>query len=79
MKLVLFKDKMLGLKSIDLDFCEDCVCGKQRRVRFSKARKTPKAEMLELVHTDIWGKTSVSSCGGLLYFVTFIDDSSKTF
>jgi len=32
---------------------------------------------LELVHTDVWGKASVPSLGGSLYFVTFIDDSSR--
>jgi len=67
----------LGLKSIDLDFCEDCVYEKQRRVSFSKARKTPKAERLELVHSDVWGKASVFSLRGLLYFMTFINNSSR--
>jgi len=33
--------------------------------------------MLELVHIDVWGKASVPSLGGSLYFVTFIDDSSR--
>ena len=28
MKAMLSKDKLLGLKSIKLDFCEDCVYGK---------------------------------------------------
>jgi len=56
MNVMLAKDKMLGLKSIDLDFCEDRVYEKQRRVNFSKARKTSKAKKLELVHTDVWGK-----------------------
>ena len=42
-------------------------------------RMTLKAEKLELVHTDVWSKASVLSLGGLLYFVTFIDDSSKKF
>ena len=46
---MLSKDKLSGLKSIDLDFCEDCVYGKQERVSFSKVRKTPKAQRLELV------------------------------
>jgi len=40
-------------------------------------RKAPKAERLELVHTDVWGKASIFSLGGSLYFVTFIDDSSR--
>ena len=40
-------------------------------------RNTPKAEKLELVHTDVWGKTLVPSLGGSLYFVTFINDSNR--
>ena len=74
---MLSKDKLSGLKSVDLDFCEDCVYGKQKRASFSVVRKIPKAEKLELMHTDVWGKASVPSLGGSLYFVTFIDDSSR--
>ena len=55
MKVMLFKDKLPVLKSIDLNFCEDCVYRKQRRVSFSKARKILKAKRLKLVHTDVWG------------------------
>ena len=66
-----------GLKSIDLNLCEDCVYRKQMRVSFSKARKTLKAERLELVHTDVWGKASIPSLRDSLYFMTIIDDSSK--
>jgi len=40
-------------------------------------RKTPKAEKLELVYIDVCGKASDPSLGGLLYFVIFIDDSSR--
>ena len=75
-KVMLSKDKSPGLKSINLDFCEDYVYGKQRRVSFSKVRKTLKAEKSELVHTDVWGKASVPSLEGSLCFVTFIDNSS---
>ena len=77
MKVMLSKEKLLGLKFMALDFYEDCVYEKQKRVSFSTVRKTPKAEKLELVHTDIWGKTSVHSLGGSFYFVTFIDDCSR--
>ena len=77
MEVMLSEDKLQGLKSVDLDFCEDRVYGKQKRVSFSTVTKNPKAEKLELVHTDIWGKTSVPSLGGSLYFVTLIDDSSR--
>jgi len=77
MKVMLSKDKLPGLKSIDLDFCEVCFYEKQWRVIFSKIRKTLKAEKFELVHTDVWGKALVFSLGNSLYFVTFIDDSSR--
>ena len=77
MKVMLLKNKLPGLKSFDLDLCEDCVYGKQRRVNFSKARKSSKAERLKLVHTDVWGKVSILSLGGSLYFVTFVVDSSR--
>jgi hypothetical protein len=43
------------LKQIDLDFCEHCVYGKQKRVRFLRVGKEKKNERLELVHTDVWG------------------------
>ena len=77
MKVMRSKDKLPGLKSVDLDFYEDRIYGKHKRVSFSTVKKILKAEMLELLHTDAWVKTSVPSLSGSLYFVTFIDDSSK--
>ena len=53
MKVMLSKDKLPRLKTDDLDFCEDCIYEKQKRVSFSTMRKTSKAEKLELVHTDL--------------------------
>ena len=50
-KIILLAD----LKQIGLDFCEHCVYGKQKRVRFLKVRKETKSERLELVHTYVWG------------------------
>ena len=52
-KMMQSKDKLSGLKSIDLYFCEDYVYGKQKRVSFSTVRKTLKAKKLKLVHTDV--------------------------
>ena len=72
---VLHSKKVLpGLKCVNMDFCESCVYGKQKRVSFVKAGKENKKEKLELVHIDVWGKTQVSSLGGSHYYVTFIDD-----
>ena len=42
-----------------------------------KTSRTPKAEKLELVHTDLWGHSPVTSLGGSKYYITFIDDSSR--
>ena len=36
-----------------------------------------KANILELVYSDVCGPTNVKSLGGASYFVTFIDDASK--
>jgi hypothetical protein len=74
---ILHKINLLpDLKQIDLDFCEHFVYGKQKRVRFSSRRKK-KNERLELLHTDVWGPTQVSSLGGSHYYVTFIDDATR--
>ncbi len=77
MKCLQSKGKLPGLKSVEVDFRETCILGKQKRVSFKKAGKAPAKEKLELVHTDVWGPASVSSIGGKQYFVTFIDDHSR--
>jgi hypothetical protein len=61
---ILHKRNMLPyLKQVDLDLCEHFVYGKHKRVIFIKFRKEKKSETLELVHTDVWGPTQVSSLG----------------
>ena len=77
MKTLLSKGKLPDLKNVDVGLCEDCIFGKQKKVSFTKIGKTPKAERLELVHTDVWGPSPVSSLAGSLYYVTFIDDSTR--
>ncbi|GJR06612.1 retrovirus-related pol polyprotein from transposon TNT 1-94 [Tanacetum coccineum] len=51
--------------------------GKQKKVSFVKSRNTRKLQRLELVHTYVYGPTSVASVGGSRYYVTFIDDSDR--
>jgi hypothetical protein len=65
------------LKQIDLDFCEHCVYGKKKRVKFLKVRKKKKSERLDIVHTDVGGPTQVSSLSGSHYYVTFIHDATR--
>ena len=44
---------------------------------FVKSGKQKKDDKLELVHTDVWWPTQVSSLGGSHYYVTFIDDATR--
>jgi hypothetical protein len=60
-------------KQIDLDFCEHCVYGKQKRVIFLRVGKEKKSERLEFVHRNVWGPTHVSSLGVSCY----IDDATR--
>ncbi|CAH9079423.1 unnamed protein product [Cuscuta epithymum] len=77
MKMLSSKGKIPDLKNSKLSFCGPCVLGKQKRVTFVKTRQQPKTERLELIHSDVYGPTKVSSIGGSRYYVTFIDDSTR--
>lgn len=48
--------------------------GKQTKVKESSWRSQ---DVLELVHSDVWGSSPIPSRNGALYFVTFIDDYSR--
>ncbi|KAK2983980.1 hypothetical protein RJ640_027305 [Escallonia rubra] len=63
MKILHSKNALPGMKNIQLDFCEGCVYGKQKRVSFWKDGKERKTKRLELVHTDVCGPTTVKSLG----------------
>ena len=60
-----------------MEFCEHCVYGKHKRVKFIIVGKEKKSEKLELVHTNVWGPAQVSSLGASHYYVTFIDDATR--
>ncbi|KAE8682957.1 AGC (cAMP-dependent, cGMP-dependent and protein kinase C) kinase family protein, putative isoform 1 [Hibiscus syriacus] len=77
MKTHLSKGKLPDLKNVDVVLCEDCIFDKQKKVSFTKIGKTLKAKKLELVHTNVWGPSPVPSLAGSLYYITFIDDSTR--
>jgi hypothetical protein len=77
MKMLAAKVKFQDLKKVKSGFCQPCVFSKQKRVSFVKSGRTPKAGKLELIHSDVYGPTSVSSVGGSNYYVTFTDDSTR--
>ena len=75
---ILHSRKLLpDMKLVSLEFRENCVYGKHKRVRFLSVEKQKKSEKLELLHTDVWGPFQVQSLGGSCYYVTFIDDATR--
>ena len=62
--------------NLDFDLCEHCLYGKQDQVKFPSGASRAK-EILELIHSDVFGPVPVPSLGGSLYYVSFIDDFSR--
>jgi hypothetical protein len=62
--------------SLDFDFYEHCLYGKQNRVRFPSGA-TREEGILQLVHSDVFGPVSVPSLGKSMYYVSFIDNFSR--
>ncbi|CAH9077615.1 unnamed protein product [Cuscuta europaea] len=63
-----------------IPFCEGCVLGKQHRVQFpvSSYPSEPKSKaVLDYIHADVWGPSSVPTHGGRRYFLSIIDDFSR--
>ena len=65
-------------KSEYLSFCEGCLEGKMHRSPCKSVGAIRSQRKLELVHSDVCGPMSVDSLGGHQYFVTFIDDYSRS-
>jgi hypothetical protein len=62
--------------SLDFDFYEHCLYGKQNQVRFPSGATRAEGS-LQLVHSDVFGPVSVPSLGKSVYYVSFIDDFSR--
>ncbi|KAL6326198.1 hypothetical protein AAG906_001593 [Vitis piasezkii] len=58
--------------------CESCQLGKHTRVSFPKRLNNRAKSPFELVHTDVWGPCRTAFTLGFQYFVTFIDDYSRS-
>ena len=56
--------------------CEACQLGKQSKAAFPHDQHVSK-EVLNVVHTDVWGPAKTSSMGGCRFYVTFIDDRTR--
>ena len=62
--------------TLDFDLCEQCIYGKQNRVRFPSGATIVK-RILDLIHIDVFRPVYVPSLGKYLYYVSFIDSFSR--
>lgn len=67
----------MGKDSIDaLEFCEHCIFGKAKRLKFATTAHHTKGT-LDYIHSDLWGPSRVPSHRGARYFLSIIDDFSR--
>ena len=62
--------------SLDFNFCEHCVYGKQNQVSFPSGTKRAN-KILELVHSDVFGLILIPSLGKYVYYVSLIYEFSR--
>ena len=65
-----------GYEPGKLKFCEHCIFGKHKRVKFNTSTHTTEG-ILDYVHSDLWGPSRKKSLGGASYMLTIIDDYSR--
>ena len=56
--------------------CVSCQLGKQPVLPFNTSESIS-TDIFDLIHSDVWGPSSVSSIGGSRYFIIFVDDYSS--
>ncbi|KAJ0733050.1 putative RNA-directed DNA polymerase [Helianthus annuus] len=67
----------LGIKSVEHGPCEICHRAKQVRVPFPLSEHKSKG-LGDLIHLDVWGPYKLASYEGYKYFLTVVDDFSRT-
>ena len=66
---------LLGTMSTENFDCVSCQLGKQPALPFHSSESIS-TDIFDLIHSDVWGPSSVSSIDGSRYFVVFVDDYS---
>ena len=67
---------LLGSVSTENFDCVSCQLGKQPALPFN-SNESISTDIFDLIHSDVWGPSLVSSIGGFRYFVIFVDDYSR--
>ena len=72
----LIKDEILtSFDFSDFTSCVECIKEKYTIVKKNGALRA--IELLECIHSDIWGPYSIPTINGHKYFISFIDDFSR--
>ena len=66
---------LLGSVSMENFDCVSCQLGKQLALPFNTSESIS-INIFDLIHSDVWGPSSISSIGRSRYFVVFVDDYS---
>ena len=56
--------------------CVSCQLGKQLALPFNSG-KSISTDIFDLIHSEVWGPSFVSSIGRSRYFVVFVDNYSR--
>ena len=67
---------LLGSVSTENFDCVSCQLGKQPALPFNSSELIS-TDIFDLIHSNVWGPSPVSSIGGSRYFVVFVDDYSR--
>lgn len=56
--------------------CDTCTLAKSHRVSFPLS-STKSSKPFDLIHSDVWGPSPITTSSGARWFVTFVDDCSR--
>ena len=77
LRLLLSKELFSGkIPPLQKQSCLPCATANGKRKPFKSRHGTRAKNVLDIIHTDLWGPLSVP-CQGIQYFASFIDDASR--
>jgi transposase InsO family protein len=65
-----------NLKTCDISDCSGCKLAKFSALPFNRSISVSSSPF-DLIHSDVWGPSPVSTKGGSRYYVSFIDDHTR--
>ena len=65
-----------GVEVVNLECCKHCVFDKQHKSKFSNDAHITE-QMLDYIHSDCWGLSTIKGMIGFCSFILFVDDKSR--